>query len=119
MARQLSAKKPKDLRYTLGTLFSYMGRHKFLLLAVAVLVSVSALANLLGTYMIRPVVNSLTDGSFDTLVAGIAVTVAIYVVGVLSAYGYTRFRELVQLFFPGSGLPTTRGSLVRYLARAS
>ena len=37
MARQLSAKKPKDLRYTLGTLFSYMGRHKFLLLAVAVL----------------------------------------------------------------------------------
>ena len=53
MARQLSAKKPKDLRYTLGTLFSYMGRHKFLLLAVAVLVSVSALANLLGTYMIR------------------------------------------------------------------
>ena len=79
MARQLSAKKPKDLRYTLGTLFSYMGRHKFLLLAVAVLVSVSALANLLGTYMIRPVVNSLTDGSFDTLVAGIAVTVAIYV----------------------------------------
>ena len=47
MARQLSAKKPKDLRYTLGTLFSYMGRHKFLLLAVAVLVSVSALANLL------------------------------------------------------------------------
>ena len=90
MARQLSAKKPKDLRYTLGTLFSYMGRHKFLLLAVAVLVSVSALANLLGTYMIRPVVNSLTDGSFDTLVAGIAVTVAIYVVGVLSAYGYTQ-----------------------------
>ena len=90
MARQLSAKKPKDLRYTLGTLFSYMGRHKFLLLAVAVLVSVSALANLLGTYMIRPVVNSLTDGSFDTLVVGIAVTVAIYVVGVLSAYGYTQ-----------------------------
>ena len=35
-------------------------------------------------------VNSLTDGSFDTLVAGIAVTVAIYVVGVLSAYGYTQ-----------------------------
>ena len=90
MARQLSAKKPKDLRYTLGTLFSYMGRHKFLLLAVAVLVSVSALANLLGTYMIRPVVNSLADGSMNTLIAGIAVTVAIYLVGVLSAFGYTQ-----------------------------
>ena len=42
MARQLSAKKPKDLRYTLGTLFSYMGRHKFLLLAVAVLAGCGA-----------------------------------------------------------------------------
>ena len=33
-ARQLSAKKPKHLGYTLRTLLSYMGRHKLLLLAV-------------------------------------------------------------------------------------
>ena len=46
-ARQLSAKKPKHLGYTLRTLLSYLGRHKLLLLAVAVLVSVSALANLI------------------------------------------------------------------------
>ena len=65
-ARQLSAKKPKNLRYTLRTLLSYLGRHKLLLLAVAVLVTISALANLLGTYMIRPVVNSLTAGAFPT-----------------------------------------------------
>ena len=49
MARQLSAKKPKHLGYTLRTLLSYMGRHKFLLLAGAVLVTISALANLLAT----------------------------------------------------------------------
>ena len=48
-ARQLSGKKPKHLRYTLGTLLSYMGRHKLLLLIVAILVTISALANLLGT----------------------------------------------------------------------
>ena len=58
-SRQLSAKKPKDLGHTLRTLLSYLGRHKLLFLAVAVLVALSALANLLGTYMIRPVVNSL------------------------------------------------------------
>ncbi len=89
-ARQLSAKKPKDLGYTVRTLLSYMGRHKFLLLAVALLVTVSALANLLGTYMIRPVVNSLQEGGTAALAAGVAATAAIYAVGAACAYGYTQ-----------------------------
>ena len=54
------------------------------------LVTISALANLLGTYMIRPVVNSLTAGAFSDLVAGVAVTAGIYALGVLSSYGYTQ-----------------------------
>ena len=63
--RQITGKKPKNFRYTVETLLSYLGRHKLLLLWVAVLVTVSALANLLGTYMIRPVVNSLSSGDAD------------------------------------------------------
>ena len=90
MARQLSGKKPKDLGYTVRTLLSYMGRHRLLLLAVAVLVSVSALANLLGTYMIRPIVNRLVSGDLQDLAAGVAVTAAIYLVGALCAFGYTQ-----------------------------
>ena len=90
MARTYSGKKPKRLGYTVKTFLSYLGRHKFLLLAVGVLVAISAIANLLGTYMIRPVVNSLISGSMDTLLQGIALTVAIYVVGVLCAFGYTQ-----------------------------
>ena len=90
MARQLSAKKPKHLGYTLRTLLSYMGRHKFLLLAVAVLVTISALANLLGTYMIRPVVNNLATGGMEALLRGVALTAAIYVAGALAAWGYTQ-----------------------------
>ena len=90
MARQLSAKKPKHLGYTLRTLLSYMGRHKFLLLAVAVLVTISALANLLGTYMIRPVVNNLATGGMAALLRGVALTAAIYLAGALAAWGYTQ-----------------------------
>ena len=90
MARQLSGKKPKDLGYTVRTLLSYMGRHRLLLLAVAVLVSVSALANLLGTYMIRPIVNRLVSGDLQDLAAGVTVTAAIYLVGALCAFGYTQ-----------------------------
>ena len=89
-ARQLSGKKPQNMGYTLHTLLSYMGRHKFLLLVVAVLVSISALANLLGTYMIRPVVNTLETGDLGDLVSGVAVTAAIYGIGALAALGYTQ-----------------------------
>ena len=90
MARQLSGKKPEHLGYTVLTLLSYMGRPRLLLLAVAVLVSVSALANLLGTYMIRPIVNRLVSGDLQDLAAGVAVTAAIYLVGALCAFGYTQ-----------------------------
>ena len=89
-ARQITGKKPKNFWFTFRTLLAYMGRHKFLFLAVAVLVTISALGNLLGTYMIRPVVNSLTAGAFSDLVAGVAVTAGIYALGVLSSYGYTQ-----------------------------
>ena len=90
MARQLSAKKPKHLGYTLRTLLSYMGRHKFLLLVVAVLVTISALANLLGTYMIRPVVNNLATGGVEALLQGVVLTALIYLAGALAAWGYTQ-----------------------------
>ena len=89
-ARQLNAKKPQDLRYTLRMLLSYMGRHKFILLLVAILVTISAVANLLGTYMIRPVVNNLASGNVRDLLMGVLLTAAIYGVGALSAYGYTQ-----------------------------
>ena len=39
--RQITGKKPKNFRYTVETLLSYLGRHKLLLLWVAVLVTPS------------------------------------------------------------------------------
>ena len=89
-ARQLSGKKPKNLGHTIRVLCSYMGRHKLLLFAVAILVSVSALANLFGTYMIRPVVNHLAAGDRKALILGVVITAAIYGVGALCALGYTQ-----------------------------
>ena len=90
MARQYNNARPQNLRYTVGKLLDYMGRHKFLLLLVAVLVTLSALGNLLGTYMIRPVVNDLVDGDLDALIHGVILTACIYGVGALSALGYTQ-----------------------------
>ena len=78
------------MKKTVGFFLSYMGKHRMLLLIVAVLVSVSALANLLGTYMIRPVVNGLTGGNILTLFKGVLLTAVIFFVGVVAAWGYTQ-----------------------------
>ena len=82
--------KPQNLIATLHELLAYMGRHKLLFLAVALLVSVSAIANLLGTYMIRPVVDSLAGGAYADFVAGIIATALIYAAGVVAAFAYAQ-----------------------------
>ncbi len=89
-ARTLSAKKPKHLGFTLHELFAYMGRHGVLLLFVAVLVTVSGVAGLLGTYMIRPIVNNLINGDLHTLAVGVLIAAGIFGISILSAYGYTQ-----------------------------
>ena len=55
------------------------------------LVTISAVANLLGTFMIKPVVNTFIaqDGG-SKLIVGVLITAAIYFSGALSALGYTQ-----------------------------
>ena len=89
-ARAYSGKKPKNLKHTLRVFLSYLGRNKKMLAVVAVLVTISAGANLLGTYMIRPVVNGLADGDVHTLLRGVLITALIFGCGALAAYGYTQ-----------------------------
>ncbi len=88
MARQITGKKPKNLKFTVKSLLEYMGRHKILLFFVAVLVTISALANLIGTYMIRPIVNNLAGGEVNALISGVVLTAVIFAAGAMSAYGY-------------------------------
>ena len=91
MARVYSGKRPQNLKRTLGAVSRYLGRHRVLIALVAVLAALSASANLLGTYMIRPIVNQVVaQGSVSGLMAGVGVTAAIYAVGVLSTLGYTQ-----------------------------
>lgn len=89
--RQWSGKKPQNIKKTLRALGNYLGRHKMLLVVVAVLVTISAVANLLGTFMIKPVVNTFIaqDGG-SKLIVGVLITAAIYFSGALSALGYTQ-----------------------------
>ena len=78
------------MQHTLRIFVSYLGQHKFMLLIVSILVTVSALANLLGTYMIRPVVNNLANGDLHSLAIGVLVAAGIFAIGALAAWGYSQ-----------------------------
>ena len=78
------------MQHTLRIFVSYLGRHKFMLLIVSILVTVSALAHLLGTYMIRPVVNNLANGDLHSLAIGVLVAAGIFAIGALAALGYSQ-----------------------------
>ena len=91
MAKPFNGSRPKDLRHTLSRLLDYLSRHRVLLVLVGILAAVSASANLLGTYMIKPIVNQVVQaGSRAGLIAGVATAAAIYAAGALSTLGYTQ-----------------------------
>lgn len=85
-----NVKRLENMQHTLRIFVSYLGRHKFMLLIVSILVTVSALANLLGTYMIRPVVNNLANGDLHSLAIGVLVAAGIFAIGALAAWGYSQ-----------------------------
>ncbi len=88
---QYSARKPKNLKYTVSRLMGYLGKEKFAFAAVAVLVLVSVSCDLLGTYMIKPVVNGILEGGgAEKLLKGVIMTAAIYLAGVAAAFLYTQ-----------------------------
>lgn len=91
MAKPFNGRRPQNLRRTLQQFGRYLGRHKVLLVLVGILAAMSAAANLLGTYMIKPIVNQITrTGSLSGLAAGVGVAAAIYAIGALSSFGYTQ-----------------------------
>lgn len=82
--------KPQNLKETIKTLLHYMSHHAGTFLLVGILVAISALSNLFGTYMIKPVINSVADRTWHETVMLIVLMAVIYFFGVLAAWGYTQ-----------------------------
>ena len=83
--------KPKDLRGTLWKLFRYLARYKALLCLVAVLLAVSSLCTVGGSYLLRPLINDyIVPGDFAGLVRMLFFMGLVYVTGTACSYGYAR-----------------------------
>ena len=80
--------KPKNMKKTLGRLFSYISNNKLLLGIVVVCIIAGTVANLAGSYMLRPIINGLTSesGSVSSLLRGIIAMICIYLVAVIAQY---------------------------------
>ena len=90
-ARDMNYKRPKDTRKTLWKLLRYLGGHKWLLLVVAVLVFISSGANILGTYLVKPVINNyILPGDAAGLTRMLIFMAFMYGAGATATYGYTQ-----------------------------
>ena len=89
--RVMRHEKPKNLRATLGRLLAYLRRHAGVLCLISVLVLVSAGANVLGTYLLKPVVNLyILPGDVPGLVRMLIGMGVLYLVGAGATLAYTQ-----------------------------
>ncbi len=80
--------KPRNAKKTVGRLLGYIANQKLKLGIVFLCVIGGTIANLAGSYMLRPIINGLTaeDGSVSHLLKGILIMACIYLVAVLAQY---------------------------------
>ena len=96
-------RKPKNTKKTAKRLFSYFKEYKFMLFIVVLAVIVSSGANVLGTYLLKPVINDYIVpfiGSQNPDLSGfiqvIVFMLVIYVIGALSSWVYNRIMVSVS-----------------------
>lgn len=81
--------KPKDMKKAVGRLLSYIGEDEPKVALAVVCVLISAGTNLAGTYMLKPIINSLDTGGaerFIYLMSGLAKMALIYLIGVAAVF---------------------------------
>jgi ATP-binding cassette subfamily B protein len=88
--------KPKNTKATVKRLFSYLESEKYKIAAAIFCVMISSSATLCGSYLLRPIINGLTDTTKSAeqkiadLLIGLLVMAAVYFVGVAATYLQSR-----------------------------
>lgn len=91
MAKYIGYKRPKNTRKTLLNLFHYLGLHKWMFVLVALLVLISTGANIMGTYLLKPVINQfILPGDTPGLLKAVAAMGVMYGCGALATLGYNQ-----------------------------
>ena len=97
MAKYVGYKRPKDTKKAIKHLLVYLGHYKWMFMLVALLVLISAGANVAGTYLVKPVVNHfIVPGDMEGLLKAVIDMGVMYACGALCTFGYNRIMVKVS-----------------------
>ena len=83
--------KPKNAKKTLIQLLGYIGHYKFSVVLIAIFVCISALAGIMGTYLLKPAINNyIIPGDIPGLIRMIGVMGLVYLAGAFCCLFYNR-----------------------------
>lgn len=115
--------KPKNTKVTLKRLFKYLEQDKLKLFFVFVCVILAAVANLAGSYMLRPIINGLGDSFLEyqvstdkaavllsatsSLIKKLIIMASIYIISVIATY----LQQRIMIGISQNSLQTIRNDL--------
>jgi len=83
--------KPNDSKKTLKQLFKYLNKDKLLLFLVVLMIVLSSCASIVGTYLMKPIINNyILPGDFAGLAKILFILAMIYLVGAFLIYVYNK-----------------------------
>lgn len=87
-----TAEKPKDLKNTVKRLFLYVKPDFVKIIIALVCVLVNSGAALLGSYMLRPIINNLTgeNANVSVFFSQVGIMIVVYALGVIANYTQSR-----------------------------
>ena len=96
--KEAEHKKPVQSKKTLLRILSYLGYDKKLLYVIAFLIIAGIICNLLGSYMLRPIINNyIIPGDIQGLIKSLLILGGVYLTGVVSVYIQYRLLNKIGL----------------------
>ena len=107
--RNMAVKKPENSRQAVRRLFSYLEQDTGKLFLVFFCVIAGTVSMLAGSYMLRPIINSLTEegGNPQKLLHSLILMAAVYAVGILAQY----FQQRIMITVSQGALERIRNEL--------
>lgn len=92
----ISVEKPKDAKRTMLRLWNYLSRQRSLLLLILLLLLINIASSLLGSYLLRPIINQyIIPHNIPGLVGMIFVLLGIYIAGAIAGIWLNRLMIIV------------------------
>lgn len=107
--RNMTVKRPENSKQVIKRLLSYLEKDTAKLIVVFFCVIAGTVSMLAGSYMLRPIINSLTgqDGSAQKLLHSLLIMAAVYAVGILAQY----FQQRIMITVSQGALERIRNDL--------